>query len=76
MNLLRARVAAGHLVLDPPVELPEGTEVDVGIVDPGDDLDAAERSRLDEALVRSWEQARAGHTRPAEELLQRLRAKR
>jgi hypothetical protein len=76
MNPLKARVAAGRLVVDSPVKLPEGTEVDVGIVDPGDDLDAAERARLDDALVRSWEQARAGRTRPAEELLQRLRAKR
>jgi hypothetical protein len=76
MNLLKARVTAGQLVLDPPVSLPEGTEVDVNLVDPGDDLDDAARARLDDALSRSWEQARAGSTRPAEDLLQRLRAKR
>jgi hypothetical protein len=76
MNLLKARVTAGHLVLDPPARLPEGTEVDVVVVDPGDDLDAAERERLDAALARSWSQARAGQTRPAEELLERLRSRR
>ena len=42
------------------------------MVDPGDDLDAAGRERLDAALARSWAQARAGQTRPAEELLERV----
>jgi hypothetical protein len=73
---LRARVRAGHLVLDSPATLPEGTEVDVEVVDPGDDLDVAERAQLDEALTRSWAEAQAGRTRPAEALLERLRSKR
>jgi hypothetical protein len=76
LHVLKARVTDGHLVIDPPAHLPEGTEVDVAVVDPGDDLDDAERARLDDVLARSWAEARAGQTRPAEELLQRLRAKR
>jgi hypothetical protein len=76
MDMLRARVEGGLLVVDPPAHLPEGTVVDVAVVDPGDDLDDAERARLNETLERSWSQAQAGQTRPAGELLSRLRAKR
>ena len=76
MNMLSARVEDGHFVLDPSAKLPKGTEVAITIVDPGDDLEAAERALLDDALARSWTDACDGKTRPAEELLARLRAKR
>lgn len=76
MHLLKARVTDGRLVVAAPAELAEGTEVDVAIVDPGDDLDADEQARLGDALTESWAQARAGQTRPADELLARLRARR
>lgn len=76
LHLLKGRVTDGRLVIDAPVQLPEGTQVDVAIVDPGDNLDAVERAHLDNVLAQSWAQARAGQTRPANELLDRLRRKR
>ncbi|MBK9260357.1 MAG: hypothetical protein IPM54_11035 [Polyangiaceae bacterium] len=76
LHLLKGRVTDGRLVIDAPVQLPEGTQVDVAIVDPGDNLDAVERAHLDNMLAQSWAQARAGQTRPANELLDRLRRKR
>jgi len=41
-----------------------------------DDLDDAERDQLHQALARSEEDARAGRTRPAAELLEELRKRR
>jgi len=74
--ILKGRVTGGRVVVDLPVELPEGTLVDVAVVDPGDDLDVVERAQLDHLLAQSWAQARAGQTRPANELLNRLRTSR
>jgi hypothetical protein len=73
MKTLRARVLNGHLVLDEPSEFPEGTEIDLTIADSEDDLEPEERAALQEALRESWASARRGETRPAEELLARLR---
>ena len=74
--ILKGRVTGGRDVVDLPVELPEGTLVDVAVVDPGDDLDVVERAQLDHLLAQSWAQARAEQTRPANELLNRLRTRR
>ena len=41
----------GHLVLDEPVDLPEGTVIDMMPVDQGDDLDQADRERLHAASI-------------------------
>jgi len=40
---LRARVRGGRLLLDEPVELPDGTEVELRLVDKGDNLDDEDR---------------------------------
>ncbi len=53
---LKARVRGGRLVLDEPVDLPEGTEVDLAPVDDGDQLDDEDRANLHAALRRSQEQ--------------------
>ncbi len=73
MDALRARVEQGRLVVEEPVEFPEGTVLELAIVDPGDDLDGSEREALHAALSRGWESARAGHGQPAEEFLKKLR---
>jgi hypothetical protein len=76
MSALRARVRNGRLVLDVPTQFPEGTEFDLVIADQDDDLDAEERAALDSTLAQSWEQARAGQTRPVTEFLEDLKARR
>lgn len=74
MKALKAHVRSGRLTLDEATTLPEGTVVDLGQVDPGDELDDGERGRLHEALRASWASAQAGRTISAEELLDRLDA--
>jgi hypothetical protein len=53
-------------VLHEPVDLPEGTVVDLMPVDDGDDLDDDDRSRLHAALDRSQKDFLAGRGIPAE----------
>src|SRR5260221_14479348 len=47
---LRAHVANGRLVVDESVDLPDGTEVHVAVVDGGDQLDEEDRARLHAAI--------------------------
>ena len=69
---LKARVRGGRLILDEPVDLPEGSEVELVPADEGDTLDDADRARLHAALARSAEQLRPGQGIPAEEVLRQL----
>ena len=74
MSGLRARVENGRLVLDEPTTLPEGTVIDLVIDDdPEDDLDEAERRARDESIRQGLEDAKAGRTTPASEILEELR---
>ena len=72
---LKARVKAGRLVVDEPTELPEGTEIELLPLDPGDWLDDADRAALHEALQASDEDARAGRLVDAETVLRELRSR-
>jgi hypothetical protein len=74
-HALRATVKDGHLVLDEPVDLPDGTVVDLMPIDQGDDLDDADRARLHAALDRSQRDFLAGKGIPAEDVLAELRAR-
>src|SRR6266849_84181 len=60
---LKARVRGGRLLLDEPVDLPEGTEVELVPVDEGEGLDDADRARLHEALRRSADECEEGARR-------------
>jgi len=72
---LRARVRGGRLVLDEPIDLPEGSEVDLVLAEEQDDLDDEDRARLHAALDLARVQVRKGETLDREALLARLRAK-
>jgi hypothetical protein len=72
MNTLRAHVRGGRLVVDEPTALPEGTEIDLTVADPGDDLSDDDRAELHAALSTAWASVRAGLERPAEELIEEL----
>jgi hypothetical protein len=69
---LKARVRGGRLVLDEPIDLPEGSEVDLVPADAGDDLDDADRARLDAAIDRAAARVRAGQGISADEVFARL----
>jgi len=62
-------------VLDEPIDLPEGTVVELMPVDQDDDLDDEDRARLHAALDRSQEDFLAGRGISAEQVMAELGAK-
>jgi hypothetical protein len=62
------------LVLDEPTTLPEGTEVELLPLDPGDWLDDADRAALHAALAQSQADVAAGRLIDATDLLKELRS--
>jgi len=70
---LKGRVKAGRLVVDEPIDLPDDSEVDLLIVDAGDDLDDVERERLHAALAQALEEVERGEGIPAEQVIESLR---
>jgi hypothetical protein len=72
---LKARVKAGRLVVDEPTDLPEGTEVELLPLDPGDWLDDGDRAALHQALRDSDEDVKAGRLVDADAVLRRLRSR-
>jgi hypothetical protein len=70
---ITARVRAGRLVVDEPTTLPEGTEVALLPLDPGDWLDEGDRALLHAALQASDADVAAGRLLDATELLRELR---
>ncbi len=71
---LKARVHNGRLLADEPTALPEGTEVGLLPLDPGDWLDPADRAALHKALSASQEDVEARQLFDAEDVLRELRA--
>jgi hypothetical protein len=71
---VKARVHAGRLVLDEPTDLPDGTEIELLPLDPGDWLDDADRAALHEALRQSESDVATSRLISAEEILKELRA--
>lgn len=75
MLKLKAQVHQGRLKLDEPYAAPEGTEVDLTVVDDGDDLDVDERARLHAAIARGHDEAQLGEVVAADEVLAKLRGR-
>jgi hypothetical protein len=72
---LKARVKAGRLVVDEPTDLPEGTEIELLPLDPGDWLDEEDRAALHQALKDSDEDIKAGRLVDADVILRELRSR-
>ena len=71
---LEAHVVNGRIVLDEPVELPEGATVEVHVSDPlVDAMSDQEREALERSLARGVAQAKAGDLIDADEVLAELR---
>ena len=64
-----------RLVVDEPTDLPEGTELELLPLDPGDWLDEADRAALHEALRQSDADVAAGRLVDATEILKALRSR-
>ena len=69
---IKALVHAGRLVVNQPTNLPEGTEVELLPLDPGDWLDDADRAALHAALAESDADIAAGRVVDAAEVLKGL----
>ncbi|HUE88594.1 MAG TPA: hypothetical protein VMO26_21155, partial [Vicinamibacterales bacterium] len=63
------------LVVDEPTTLPEGTEVELLPLDPGDWLDDADRAALHAALAQSDVDVAAGRVIDVADVLKGLRAR-
>jgi hypothetical protein len=72
---IKATVKAGRLAIDEPTNLPDGTEVELLPLDPGDWLDDADRAALHKALRDSDADVAAGRLVDAEEILWELRSR-
>jgi hypothetical protein len=71
---IKARVRGGRLVIDEPTDLPEGTELELLPLDPGDWLDDTDRAALHAALAQSQHDMDAGKLVDAADVLKRLRS--
>jgi hypothetical protein len=76
MARLKGIVHGGRVVVQDRVDYPEGTELEIDVHEPADELDEAELAELDAAIEESHQEERAGKVRPADELIRELRASR
>lgn len=72
---VKATVRAGRLVVDEPTTLPDGTEVELLPLDPGDWLDDADRAALHRALAQSEADVAANRLVDAADVLKALRGR-
>ena len=66
---------AGRLIVDEPTDLPEGTEIELLPLDPGDWLDDVDRAALHQALRDSDQDVKAGRLVDADTILRELRSR-
>jgi hypothetical protein len=72
---IKARVRAGRLLVDEPTDLPDGVEVELLPLDPGDWLSDTDRAALHAALRESDADVAAGRLVDATDLLKELRSR-
>ena len=73
VNALKAHVVNGRIVVDEPVDLPDGAELRLYLYDAAaDSMTPEERVALERALERSLAQADAGELMEADEVLAEL----
>ncbi len=76
MEALKVRVENGKIVGDAPPGLAEGTELELCLADPQDEMTEEELAALQATLDAGWRSMEAGRYRPAAEVVAELRAKR
>ena len=76
MEALKVRVENGRVVGPAPSGLAEGTELELCLADPEDDMSDEELAALRSALDAGWRSMEAGRYRPASEVVSELRARR
>jgi hypothetical protein len=69
---LRGHVEKGRIVVDENVDLPDGTQVQLAVVDDADELDDAERARLHAAIEKAQDDFDRGEGVPAADVITEL----
>jgi hypothetical protein len=70
---LRGHIENGKIVVDEGVDLPEGTQVKLTLVDETNELDDEDRARLHAALDEAQAEIDRGEGVPASEVIAELR---
>lgn len=76
MQALKVRVENGKIVGDAPSGLVDGTELELCLAEPEDEMSPEELAALNAALDNAWQSMEAGRFRPAADVLADLRAER
>jgi hypothetical protein len=76
MQTLKVRVENGRIVGEAPPGIPEGTELELCLADPGDDMTEEELKELNRALEAAWGSVKEGRARPAADAIADLRTRR
>jgi len=71
---VHGRVTGGRLQVDEPVDLPEGAQVELVIVDAEDGLDDADRASLHEALDEAQAEIDRGEGIPVDQVIAEARS--
>jgi site-specific recombinase XerD len=74
MRALKAHVRGGRFVVDEPANLPEGTEVELTLIE-DDEFSPEERARLEQALEEADQEIERGEFVDGDEFIARLRAR-
>ena len=75
METIRVRVENGKIVGPAPRGMPEGTELELCLTDPGDDMTQEELAAINQALEAGWRSVEAGRFRPARDVVSELRSR-
>ena len=75
MGTLKAEVQGGRAVVTDLDEYPDGTVIELVVVDTGDSMSAGELEELDARVSQSRRQLEAGRGISREELIAKLRSK-
>lgn len=76
MEALKVRVENGKIIGDAPQGLAEGTELELCLADPQDEMTEPELLALQTALDAGWRSMEEGRYQQANEVLSQLRSKR
>jgi hypothetical protein len=73
MTILHALVRNGRVVVDEPTDLPDGSKVDLLLLDASADMGPEEQAALEASISRGLAQADRGELHSVDEVLARLR---
>ncbi len=76
MQALKVRVQNGKVVGDAPRGIAEGTELELCLAEPQDEMSDDELAALQGALDNGWRSMKEGRYRPAAEVLAEIRSRR